>query len=855
MILGTSQILLGSSKFIWKQSFLANQKEIILQNVNDPYLKTYLKNIKRIPDITFNYLSSFLIKRENIFIDIKQTEFDKIINARNKAFTKSILITSKEDIAKANISKGGETLRAKIRLKGDRLNHLAGKKWSYRIKIRDNKSVYGMRKFSLQSPQTRNYFSEFIFHLLLKDEGLPSLRYKFVELYINGKNLGTYALEEHFDKILIENNKFREGPILSLDENPYWLEASNSIGLKSKEPNNFDEEVLTRSIEVFKEKQIFANPKLKNQYFLGVNLLERFLNNDLKTSEVFEIKKLASFIAIVDLTGSEHSLYWNNMRFYLNPVTKKFIPIGFDAQGGNKILNLSNNKGALARFFEDENFVKEYLKALERISKNEFWDEFLKRNNTLIKKELKYLKSSYHWYRFDKKYINHNQQVIRKLIFPKSPINAHIEQNNNDQINISVSNRQSFPIQILNLNFGNIIYKPKTNYILSTRSNFNIPFYEKLEFERKVIGKRINKDIDPSDQFVLKYKVLGTSKVLSTVVRQYPKLSFQDSSKDIMRKNSNSFEFDFLDHDHKKKIITIKKGNWLINYPLIVPSGYTLKANKDVKLTLSKDGLILLRGPIELVGTKDNLITINAKDGGKGILVLNANGLSKIENVLFENLSFPYEKAWGITSSVTFYQSPVNISNARFSSNNSEDALNIIRSKFDIKDSYFYNIKSDAIDIDFGEGTLINLKFNDIGNDAIDISGTDIFLENAVIKNVGDKAISVGEASNFRGNNIYISESAIGFASKDNSIIEANEITIINSALGFAAFQKKPEFGPGTIIINTKNKDNLKLFNIPKLYLLEKDSSISINNKNYSPNVENVFDYLYGRFYGKETIR
>ena len=114
MILGTSKILVGSSKFILNQPFLSNQKEFIIKTLNDPYLN----NLNRIPDITLNYLSSVLRKKEKLFINIKQTEFDKLKNARSKA-SKINFNKIPEDFAKAKISKDGETIRAKIRLKGD----------------------------------------------------------------------------------------------------------------------------------------------------------------------------------------------------------------------------------------------------------------------------------------------------------------------------------------------------------------------------------------------------------------------------------------------------------------------------------------------------------------------------------------------------------------------------------------------------------------------------------------------------------------------------------------------------------------------------------------------------------------
>ena len=44
--------------------------------------------------------------------------------------------------------------------------------------------------------------------------GGVSLRYEFVDVVVNGVYKGVYALEEGFNKRLIENSNKREGPII-----------------------------------------------------------------------------------------------------------------------------------------------------------------------------------------------------------------------------------------------------------------------------------------------------------------------------------------------------------------------------------------------------------------------------------------------------------------------------------------------------------------------------------------------------------------------------------------------------------------------------------------------------------------
>ena len=68
-------------------------------------------------------------------------------------------------------------------------------------------------------------------------------------------------------------------------------------------------------------------------------------------------------------------------------------------------------------------------------------------------------------------------------------------------------------------------------------------------------------------------------------------------------------------------------------------------------------------------------------------------------------------------------------------------SINIFKSDFDIYDVRYTAISSDAIDIDFGVGSINNLKFENIGNDAIDFSGSKVNLEGIYINGSGDKGI------------------------------------------------------------------------------------------------------------------
>ena len=56
--------------------------------------------------------------------------------------------------------------------------------------------------------------------------------------------------------------------------------------------------------------------QLKYQYEKGKSLLQEYIRGNISTSDAFDTKSLAKFLAISDITGSNHALYFHNLRFY-----------------------------------------------------------------------------------------------------------------------------------------------------------------------------------------------------------------------------------------------------------------------------------------------------------------------------------------------------------------------------------------------------------------------------------------------------------------------------------------------------------------------------------------------------------
>lgn len=411
------------------------QKHIkINRELNDGKLDIYVWNPK--PNkVYFDDLDIKIMKNggyslanhpnlEQVEINISSENFNQILSKREEALKSKVLISNSDDWVKANINWNRESKKCKIRLKGDWTDHLVGQKWSFRINITGGKKVHGYSRFSIQNPLSRNYLSEWFIHQIFFDENVLTTRYDFINLKLNGVSQGLFVSEEHFtDELLTAQNRIK-GVIIKFDEGPMWQFRSE------KRPKSEGHPFWYQSAEIipFGSKNIFSDNQLFPDYLNARDLLHRFQFSGGNIDQVFDIDKMARFIALVDVFNAYHGLIWHNLRFYYNPETSKLEPIAYDLfteydprdeyTTGFVGLNFINkqNIGDYFEFqilFTSKDFINKYIEYLYEFTSPEFLTNQLKNNQEKIKFYENEIKKEYHFYRFDTLFYIENAKNIR----------------------------------------------------------------------------------------------------------------------------------------------------------------------------------------------------------------------------------------------------------------------------------------------------------------------------------------------------------------------------------------------------------------------------------------------------------
>ena len=754
----------------------------------------------------------------NIQIDLKFKYVKKLRDKRAEAIERGNLVSSADDLVPATLTTGGKTVRVKLRLKGDMLDHLRGDKWSFRVEVRDGEEVLGMRRFSVQHPRARGFQGETLFDAALRKFDILAPRYEFVTLTVNGQNLGIMALEEHFSKELLENRGRKEGVIVNFDESLFWASLSCGSGDGCFDGYSPFDSFQNTSISGFRSSAIAKSPKLSSDYRVAVGLLRSFVTGELPASEVFDAERLGAFIAVAQVWASWHTVRWHNLRFYLNPYTMKLEPVGFDGNLQSPDVKKMFRQTSLIQMLRDKKVYAAYLKAAQQLATEVGNGDFMRELRQVEDKYLPLLLSEFYFlsrYNFDG-VIERSRTSVKASDYPLLT-HAFIIDGPDGNPYLELTNATEKVVQIESIEWvgenGTRPFVPVTELRLplvltGIGSPYDIPEIEPVprpQTERIPFEKQ---KPDSTDRLRVAARIVGTDiRMVATADPYYPELLVspvpQSSVQDALARHP------FLRASGGDRVLSIEPGTWQVAGNLVLPKGYSLEIPAGTTLRFAANAVFVANGPVRFSGTAEAPIVLEGdSDVWQGVVVMEAGGPSEWSHVTVRNTTGINQGAWQLTGGTVFYKSNIRLVGSTFDGNRGEDAINIINSEFEMDRVTISNTASDGFDGDFVTGTVRNSTFLDVGElgggDAVDVSGSSVTVEGSHFERVSDKALSVGERSTMRATNLTMNDVGAGAASKDGSQLDLTDTNITGAHVsGLMSYVKKPEYGGAEIIADS----------------------------------------------------
>jgi hypothetical protein len=543
------------------------------------------------------------VEPQDLQLKISDADYDFLKKRRDVALERGIQINDGEDnYVECKIIQGSDTIKGEMRLKGHMTDHLEGEKWSFRVKTK-KKPVFGMTRFSLQAPGTRNYAYEWVYHQLLKEEEVIHLNYDFIRLKLNEKDLGIYAIEEHFGQHVLDHNDRPAGAILRWNPNLYWEQRIDEL-----QGTYLDEQYsdyASSFIEPYEKGSVEDDSVLVETYVKGAAMLEAFRRGEKTTSEIFDLVKLARFHAIIDLVGGHHSLDWSDVKFFYNSETGKIEPVGYESFSVRKTESIAGQRIPDAydeldfnyhnRLFSDPVFFKVYIQELERIADEKYLHDFIEKIQPELNKKLGVLAHEFPYRKFTFDSYFENIELIRhNLELPKA-LHAFKESATDSTVLISLTPVCDYPIEIVSLMIDDKKdFEPDTAFILPAKARNTYAHYFPIEFRY---------DAKKLKNLKLKVRIPGSTNIFEVEVSDLP--SYKKEKSEVISMNSPLHNESAFFRKLNDSTFMFSQKQIEINGSLKVDSNQTLLILPGQEINFGKDGKILCYGEIQMSGGID----------------------------------------------------------------------------------------------------------------------------------------------------------------------------------------------------------------------------------------------------------
>jgi hypothetical protein len=794
------------------------------------YIKNFYYFSKDVPKL-INHVSSMFNRNfsnfETISIDMKFEEYQLLTSNRVRNIEEGHGVYYDKDWAKGKITfdSTGMTSKADIRLKGTMSDNWIRKdgKWSFRVELKGENRYEGLKEFSFFRPSSASGILEWVFQKIALQEELLDLHTQLVKLNLNGNDLGYYYLQEHFDKLLIENNNRREGPIVGYNKDRI-VKLWNSDRTNILDTDGFQTADITITGNYDK---LSIDQKRMADYAIGS--LESLRSNKISPSSIIDEDSIAKLLAIRAIIGSSE-LDWKDIKFYYNPLTSMLEPIVREAHAeydiddwwyrGTRPVNSRFTKHSTFEdlIFSDEKIFNKYIYFLRTYLYSDIIGSVIKNNQKDFNKIIGAMALTNDALRWLEATKTRNKKIRAALTYP-NPISATIS---NSGV-ISVRNFQYLPVSIKNIFVdGKTLYENDINWIAYERSGDEKHYDTKFPLELN--------DINEGAKVELVFLLFGSELRSNVEVQRY-------SPKANLEFNDELYKIFF--YEEKGKLFN-RKSKTYINSTIVTPKGLKVIFTEGSEIIFQSKGQLIVLGGIELNGSSNSRIKVDSSMDANngGIYVLESSNDSLIKFSDFANLRGVYLDNSLITGGLVFYKSKVSIIDSTFIDNlKTDDYINIVNSEFNIENVEIKNSFADSLDVDFSNGHINNLLITNSGNDGLDFSGSRVLIESTKIQNSSDKAISIGENSIIEAKNIIVTDSFIGVAVKDGSTFNADFAFTENNNYDYASFVKKIAYGKPTLTVQKDDGD----FS----YILGKNANLIINGVEVLKKTDNVRELLY----------
>lgn len=675
---------------------------------------------------------------------------------------------------------GDEVWAVDIRGRGTLAGHYREEKPSFRVKFPSDRYFRGSRvvNFIIPYEQTRIVVDTTL-NAVAEQYGLVTYPRGFAVVRLNGEVLGVYQEMEHFRKEMAVKQRRSEGFFVSgLGEGKGGAENERHAGFRKALA------ALVACLESCSSEQ-------------ASDLVSRF----------FDAEKLATYSALTTWFASDHAWGADNLILFFDPARGRFEPVPWDVgvhplywkPGADKTPELvfETNVDLGALFLEQAAF---------RRRRNEILWDLLHRQRSFVQDEsrrqfaelrpLLDYDTEYSRKRTRRFYDGFQRTIEKNAVFlldllrdcqlgiEGSPtglrlVNHGVSTLDLEQVTLFDGNGRQLVIPVdhrISGRFRTLEEKLEIGHPIAF-----VPARIEVAGRNHLSGERIEAQ-------AVTWEWVGAGAVPASPGGDSEVMDLAKGISRETRQGSDTFTF---------------TGEVRLAETLVLPPGASAVFTPGLHLSLDPGVLLVVRGDLEAVGTKERPILVSAAFPDRPFAALAVIGRSDrrvMVRCAFFHWSGGQEGDFDgihLSGSFSIYDGDLEMRSSRLLGAVGEDGLNVKYGRVSIEDSLFQNTASDAVDLDFCVGKLEGNVVRQTAGDGFDFSGSTLLVRNNTFQGCADKGLSIGEQSVVVLRDNEISDGTTGVAVKDRSIAELDGNHLRGLQVGVSIYQKKPVFGSG----------------------------------------------------------
>lgn len=749
----------------------------LLKSKGHPGLLRFGKQLVR------NYPKSFEVEPPLLSIKVDRSELDRLQAVVEAARERGVIMPEGNDYVSAELSSGGATFKARIRIKGKMTDHVKGDKWSFRVIAKKDGGFMGMKRFSLQHPGTRNYLYEWLHQHLMRGEGIVALRYGFLRLEFNGEDRGVYAYEEHFDPGLLEANDRVKGPLFRFDPALFWQHRLNEMNARRfDEPFAFEQ---AAAIDAYGTGDLEKDPAARAHFEEAVALMNAYRDGSRPLSEVFHVDRVARRLALLDLLGGYRSLDWSDAKFYYDPVLHRVEPVAYESFGGYRIKGIAGagrwtgdgrvQPDVYSAWFNDEAVFRAYVGHLERFARSSYLDSAFAALAGGLDTASATLYGEFPYKELDRGIYTHNQQAIRQVLDVPKGFHAYRNGSLGDTLTIAIVPIGSLPIEVHGLvgTDGSSI-RPLTGAVVPIRrpGSTGVPVFQRfLISDTAMLGNDLQ----------LEYSVLGASVRKRLEVFPFALIDAAAIGAVPPTVHAPLTAFPFLRIDEGERRIVFAPGQWTITEDLVIPEGYSVQGASPLLIDLRNAARIIGRSPIALAGSEDDPVVVRSSDAsGGGIFLLAQGQRNTWRHVRCEGFG-PAAGPGG--AGIVLQETTLDLRHCTLAEVRDRDLLLAVRSSLRIEGGEVFGGR-DQFTMAFSDGHIASVSIGGAGDDALVLRGGSVKLTDVEVTGAKGCGVKVNTMGALHAEGLRLSSAGKGIEVEEAAAVELRSSVIRSGKVG-----------------------------------------------------------------------